>query len=300
MVSTLFITFNVYMNDYGLLGDVRGRLIPVYTNERTTKYLFSYNYIPSNFEGLVLGASVANNLNTKDVKQYKIYNGSLSGANYTELSLIAENVLAQGKLKFIILCLYPYSAQSHGRRSSFMNPHEYWESLGSQATFDLYRNKILILLGAKELKRDEYGYHDRNLNKNIDSKKEISGVVKTYIEKGYNSVIDKIAYEDLAKIVALSRAKDVKIIAYFHPHPYDIYIIKKSSFNEFRDKMRLLFKERDLLLDFNSDQYRPFRKDYSNFADHTHLSPKGAQFILKEIINRLNLESKQQTNQNYQ
>jgi len=286
LAASLFVAINIYMNDYGLFGDVRGKLIPVYTNERTSKYLFSYNYIPSNFEGLILGSSVSNNLNVKDFKQYQIYNGSLSGANYTELRLIAENVMTHGNLKFIILCIYPYSARSHGRRSSFMTPHEYWESLGSQATFDLYRNKILILLGIKELKRDEYGFHDSNTDKIIDSRRQISEVAYAYKKNGYNTFIDDMAYQDLAKIITLARTKDVRIIAYFHPHPYEIYAAQKDNFNDFRDKISLLFVERDIVLDFNSDQFLSFTKDYINFVDHTHLSPKGAQYVLREIIKK--------------
>jgi hypothetical protein len=276
------------MNDYGLFGDVRGRLIPVYTNERTTKYLFSYNYIPSNFEGLVLGASVANNLDTKRIKEYRIYNGSLSGANYTELGLIAENAIASGKLKFIILCLYPYSAQSHGRRSSFMHPHEYWEALGSQSTFELYRHKILILLGEKEFKRDEYGYHDRNLHKSVDAREKIAERLK--LEK--KIVIDERACQDLAKIIALARARNLRIVAYFHPHPDVIYVAQKKEFDEFQNKMKLLFNETELVLDFNSDKYQPFRRDYTNFVDHTHLSPRGARFVLQEIVKAMNTKGK--------
>ncbi|MBN1545112.1 MAG: hypothetical protein JW902_00470 [Syntrophaceae bacterium] len=290
LAAFLFAMINICMNDYGLFGDVRGRLIPIYANERTSKYLFSYNYIPANFEGLLLGSSLSNNLNTKDIKQYKIYNGSLSGANFTELKLIAENVIKQGKLKYIIICLHPYTIRTHGRRSSFMDPHEYWESLGSLATLELYRHKVLFRLGDKELISNEYGYHDRNLNKHIDAKRKISEAARNLVQTGSKFHIDMLAYRDLADIVACARENRIKIFAYFHPYPHEVYIIQKEDLEEFRNKISRLFNEMDSVWDFNSEHYLSFRKDYANFIDHTHLSPKGAQYILNEIVKRLDAE----------
>ena len=288
LMVLLFVAIHVRSNDYGLFGDVRGRLIPVYANERTSKYLFSYNYIPSNFEGLLLGSSLSHNLNTKEVTGFKIYNGSLSGANFTELDLIAKNVIKRGKLKFIVICLHPYTTQTHGRRSSFMNPHEYWESLGSLATLDLYRHKILVLLGKKEVISNEYGFHDRNLDKKIDSRKKISQAANSLMKSGKGIEIDEIAYKELADLVASARSQDVKIFAYFHPLPYELYLAQQESFADFQDKIKPLFTKQDRVWDFNSGQYLSFRRDYGNYIDHAHLSPKGARFILKEIVRHLN------------
>jgi len=72
---------NVYMNGYGLFGDVKEKFITLWHNERTSKYLFSFNYIPSNFEGMLIGSSVSDNLNTKKISKFKVYNASINGGN---------------------------------------------------------------------------------------------------------------------------------------------------------------------------------------------------------------------------
>ena len=40
------VSINVYINEFGLFGNVKGKEYRVHTYEKTTKYLFSYNYIP--------------------------------------------------------------------------------------------------------------------------------------------------------------------------------------------------------------------------------------------------------------
>ncbi|MGD0280244.1 MAG: hypothetical protein ABSC11_13195, partial [Smithella sp.] len=141
--------FNLYMNEYGLFGDVRGKSKIFCNNERTSKYLLSYKYIPTNFEGILIGPSLSDNLNTKDISGFKIYNTSISGGNISELKLIAENVIQKGNLKFIIICLNYYITKDHGCKTSHMNPQEYWGSLGSKETIKLYIERILIKLGIR-------------------------------------------------------------------------------------------------------------------------------------------------------
>src|SRR4051794_15647193 len=62
-----FAGFNYFMDPYGLFREVRGRDIPVTVNERTTKYLLGYNYIPTNFDGVLVGSSISGNWNTAKV-----------------------------------------------------------------------------------------------------------------------------------------------------------------------------------------------------------------------------------------
>jgi len=131
------IAFNIYMNEYGLFGNAKGKSIKIWHDERTSKYLLSYNYIPANFEGILIGPSVSVNLNTKKINDFKIYNASLNGGNISELKYIADNIIQRGNLKFIIICLYPYMTKDHGRKTSSIDPREYWGSLGSKQALEL-------------------------------------------------------------------------------------------------------------------------------------------------------------------
>src|ERR1043166_9065165 len=65
---------NRLVNRYGGFGDVRGRQLVVGENDRTTKYLFARNYIPSNFDGLLLGSSITGNWNTAAIRSHRVYN----------------------------------------------------------------------------------------------------------------------------------------------------------------------------------------------------------------------------------
>jgi len=169
-----------------------------------------------------------------------------------------------------------------------MNAHEYWEALGSLATLDLYRHKMLVLLGKKEVISNEYGFHDRNADKKIGPRKKISQAVNSLMKSGKGIEIDEMAYKELANLVASARSHDVKIFAYFHPLPYELYLAQQESFTDFQEKIKRLFTKQDRVWDFNSGQYLSFRRDFSNYIDHAHLSPQGARFILKEIIDNLN------------
>ena len=58
------------LNDYGLFVNKNSK---IYTaeHERTSKYLFTYNYIPKNFNGLLLGPSLGDQINTKKFETYR-------------------------------------------------------------------------------------------------------------------------------------------------------------------------------------------------------------------------------------
>jgi len=289
LIVSSVVGLNVYMNDYGLFGNVKGASIPIYANERTSKYLMSFNYIPANFEGLLIGSSVSNSLNTQKLSPHRVYNGSLEGGNYSELRLIAENVFRKGNSKFLIVCLHPYTSQTHGRRSSFMRPHEYWESLGSLAMIELYRRKLLVHFGKRKAICNDYGAYEKDFSrKNRASKELISARAAAILKEGKKITIDAIAYQELADLLGQARALGIPIFAYYHPYPYDIFEMIKESYQDYRDRMDKLFSNTDVVWDFNTETYFLFRKDYDNYSDEGHLSLKGADFVLKEIKNRLN------------
>src|SRR5579864_3138682 len=87
-LTTATAAINYKINFYGLFGDVRGTKYFIYDNERTTKYLFGYNYIPHNFDGLLVGSSFSDNWDTGELTGIHMYNVSLNGGNITEEAVI--------------------------------------------------------------------------------------------------------------------------------------------------------------------------------------------------------------------
>ena len=90
-VQILVISHNLYYDKFGLVKQKNEILIT--SDERYSKYLLSYKYIPENYDGILIGPSVSGNLNTSNISNYKIYNASVNGGNYSELKLISERVL---------------------------------------------------------------------------------------------------------------------------------------------------------------------------------------------------------------
>src|SRR5271168_458303 len=81
-VSVAGVVLNYRINVFGVFGDVSGKTYRSYLNEdREAKYLFSFNYIPTNFDGIMIGSSISGNWDTRKIQLAKTYNLSIDGAN---------------------------------------------------------------------------------------------------------------------------------------------------------------------------------------------------------------------------
>src|SRR5687768_16344560 len=98
----LFVALNVYVDIYGLFFGRKDR--KVYVNERTSKYLLSFRYIPENYNGIIIGPSLSANLNPEHIRKFKIYNSSLMGANISELHYLIKNITERRNIKIAIVC----------------------------------------------------------------------------------------------------------------------------------------------------------------------------------------------------
>ncbi len=285
------IAFNIYMNEYGLFGNAKGKSIKIWHDERTSKYLLSYNYIPANFEGILIGPSVSVNLNTKKINDFKIYNASLNGGNISELKYIADNIIQKGNLKFLIICLYPYMTKDHGRKTSSIDPREYWGSLGSKQVVELYIDKLFIKFGFRHDRYNDYGHNNYNLiaeKPDIEPAKELQNAIdKAKPEETANKLetIDEIAYNELVQLVNAARKKGIKIFGFYYPYYMEKY--NEAAFTAYKDKIDKIFTKDDFIWNMNSEEYINFRSDLSNYYDKGHLSWKGADYLIREINNKL-------------
>jgi hypothetical protein len=286
------------MNEYGLFGDAKGKSIKVWYDQRSTKYLLSFNYIPANFEGILIGPSVSNNLDTKEISDFKIYNGSLNGGNISELKYIAENAIRKGNLKFMIVCLFPYITKDHGRKTSSIDPHEYWGTLGSRDMVKLYAAKFLTRYNLMKNYNNDYGCFKFQIEKaqkqvlQKDSGEDSKAKVNSNVIKGKNNnieffpeYIDEVAYKELDDVLKLARDRNVQIFAFYYP--YYIENFNEAKFNSYKDRIDKLFTSRDFVWNFNEDKYSEFRSDLKNYYDKGHLSNSGTDFIIREINHKL-------------
>ncbi len=295
IIATIGIA-NFFIDPYGLFLEAKGRKIEVYTNERTSKYLLSFNYIPKNFDGFIFGPSLSDNLNPKAIPEYKIYNASIKGANISELRYLVNNIVAYGNMKFAIVCLDPYLTKDHGKKSAMIDPKEYYGALGSYNLLITYIFKFLR--DGKVLPQkwplnviDEVGYNNFNLSmKGWDARQMILDKVKK--NESESTIIDSIALKELGETLAYLREHNIKIYGYFNPVPYQIREIDKQGYEIFTQKVSYLFTEKDILIDLNTPQYYFFTQNYANYSDQGHLSDQGQKFVVatmrEAILNNTN------------
>jgi lysophospholipase L1-like esterase len=278
---------NYFVDPYGLFHNTKNRKIEVQANERTSKYLLTYRYIPENFEGFIIGPSLSANLNPEEIKDYRVYNASIMGANISDLHYLITNMVERGKMRFAIVCLDPYLTKDHGKKSAMIDPKEYYGALGSYNLFSTYaiqyiRDNNLMPRQLPKGLINAYGYNNFNLAmQGNDAKKMI--LEKVQNRSSEPIVIDTAAVRELDETLQFMREHKIKVIGYFSPVPYEIYQLHRAKYVSFQRIIGGLFKDEDVLLDLNLPEYETFTKDYNTYADHGHLSYKGQKFVLGEL-----------------
>ncbi len=288
LLTAAFVLFNVWMDDFGLFRSVKGRRIRVYGVEKTTKYLLSYRYVPENFDALLVGPSLSDQLDTRKIEGYRTYNLSILMGNVNELKPSVENVLNRGKIRLLIICLNPYLTRDAVLRDKRLRPESRFSALGSTLTFKLYNDKIKTMLKPEDDSfSDSWWGYSRPIQKGMTAQSAIDLFI-TQLARGDRKTlpVDPTSFRQLAELVRLARAKGARILAYYHPEPYRVHAVHAAAFTDYQKKMGELFTADDLVWDFNASQYDAFRKDYANYIDHGHLSVIGADFVVAEL-NRL-------------
>jgi len=294
------LSVNIYINEFGLFGDVRGEEYRVHAYEKTTKYLFSYNYIPSNFEGILVGPSFGDQMmDTRKIEHHRIYNLSMDGSNISELKFAIDNVLKYGDIKYFLICLDPYITRDSGRKSSQIDPREYYATLGSLFLPQYYRKKHLeIKKGSESPYHDSsWGYTDNTFEKKDFNTSLMINYRVADIEKNKNFTItiDPVAYLELSEIVNELRKKKIQILAYYYPHPKRFFEKKnyKREYKGYQEKIgKLLDQQKDIIIDFNQEKYDYIRGIDTSYSDGGHLSAEGAKKLLAVLSKELNALSK--------
>src|SRR5438128_601241 len=80
------VPLSIYADPFGLWHTTEPRKI--YDNERLSKYLLAQHYVPKRFDGLLVGPSLCANLDTRQLRNYRVYNLSVAGGNASELKHI--------------------------------------------------------------------------------------------------------------------------------------------------------------------------------------------------------------------
>jgi len=262
-------------NFFGVFGDVKGQRYLVYDNERTTKYLFGYNYIPSNFDGILIGSSISRNWNTGEITGVRMYNLSMDGANISEESLIVDQVLHRRHPKIAIILIFPYLTETSGRKSGFMNTQEYWGALGSVQLLRAYGHKWLIDHGKVREDFNEFGARD-------DEPPHGQPNLQAHAE----FVIDPGALNDYSDVLARLRSSGTKIVGVIPPTEIEHWNLDRGAYLAYYSRVLPMFHADEPVINLQTD-LEIVVKDKSNFVDGYHLSNAAAQEVVHAINARL-------------
>ncbi len=278
VVSSAGVVLNYRINAFGVFGDVRGKTYRSYLNEdREAKYLFSFNYIPTNFDGILVGSSISGNWDTRKIQLAKTYNLSIDGANITEEKILAENIFAQEKVRLVLFCVYPHMVSNHGRKTEYMQPRDYWSALGSAQLLREYGNRILARIGRRKPVDDAFGvlnYSDHEHN--VDS-----AMADYRLSHREEVILDETAVAQYAELLDEARANGARIVGFIPPHYAGVW--DTADYSAFLARMKSLFRPDETLVDFNDSQYEEFRKTRANFYDGVHLSGAAVEFLTSEL-----------------
>jgi hypothetical protein len=279
----LVVVASAWADPYGLFG-VGDRPIPVYDNERLSKYLLSYRYIPARFDALLIGPSVSANLDPALIPGLKLYNGSLDGANACELAILARNVMSRGRPSHLFIAVTPIVLRSHEMETRALQPEQLSVALGS---LDLAKAVwVSIRVPRQDLRIDPKGY-----TKPVQaSKARVEQSIERFLrEHGSGQAaseywhIDPRALECLAQVVGEAHQRSIKVVGFFPPIPAPIYQTCQARHRTFKTRALSCFGPTDTVIDFNEDQYARLRSDLDNFTDSVHLSAAGAKVVTETI-----------------
>lgn len=283
-----FSALNYSVNDFGLW---RSRdQVRIWKLEKTSKFLLAHRYIPENYPAILVGSSVSDNIDPRDISAIKLYNLSMAGGNMSEIGKAVRLYLARAKSpQIMVVNLHPYMLATTGAKSFQVHGKEYYGSLFSALPVIVWAYKIgnLVGIGGAEFDHSYAGWQnlERTTPKqalNLHPKEMLEDCRK---ENWQGDLIDPNAYQELDDVLKLARARGVQIIAYFHPYikaQWDVYhACGKGPF--FIQEMQKLFKSGEIAIDFNTPTYQAITAREDLRLDLAHMTNEGSTMIAKEI-----------------
>jgi hypothetical protein len=280
--AALGLAANIWIDIYGLFRNDRGRLLPTYGDERIAKYLLCERYVPTNFDGLLLGPSITSNWKPGRFQNFHIYNASINGSNIVEEKCIADQALASHKMRIALLLVHPSLTLSHTFRTVRLTPRERWAALGSQSLFDAYKDAATRLRKPQELVTDGYGTQYFS-----DDPHPLNSINTRLMRPHTDFEVDPIALKTYRDLLQEFRSYRMQIVLIVPPLSESLLQTKKPEFDRYSALIRSLAPEQTSFIDFISDRYKPFRQDHANFSDGIHLTRRGADRIADEVNNYL-------------
>ena len=287
LLVVIFMVINIHLDIYGIHQQSELKNKKVYFNEGYSKYLLAKNYVPKNFNGILIGPSLSDNINTKNMQILDIYNLSFMGARMDDLDTLIKTAISseENKIKNVIICLNPYLTELNSEYISDLSEYAYKESFGSYNLIKTYlistiRHSNLLPNKYPNYQFNSYGFNNYD---NLFKVKNVENRINMHAESDASKKIEinSEALQKLEEIKEFLKSEGISLLVYFHPIPKKIYSAGLNSHKMFKQKVLDLFENDLNHIDFNSQKYSYITNDHTNYIDHGHLSKKGQLEIIR-------------------
>lgn len=282
VIASMVAGSNAALDIYGLFRDSAHRVLPAYGDQRLAKYLLSARYVPSNFDGVLIGSSVSVNWKMGGMRSFRIYNESVNGGNFPEGKRLLDRVLESPRVRLVLLVVHPYLTSSHDFKTVQLNSRQVWGALGSRNLLDAYKEIVKIRFGLKTQTADGAGAEDFE-----HEPKKLMPRIAAIMRPGQPIELDPIAVEQYRMAIAELHAQNIRVVFVIPPTVERIFALKRKEFLEYNRIIMEGAARGDLVIDFTTDKYREFRADETNFSDGVHLTRPGAARLVALLDEQL-------------
>lgn len=290
IVLVFYIVLNISLDSYGFFRSHQNLdRFKTYNNVMIDKWMFSFNYIPGNFDGLLIGPAFSSNIDTKNSINdvgVAVYNLSIGSTNFSRIKNLVARISEKKPLKLVIFSIDPYFTMD--REDPFFIPDNTMIAYGGLPLLKRYYFELAEKLKDKIIYRsNNYGFVE--YAENVSEADQESEVIRSIelVKQGKVSVnfeVSDLMMNDIKSILNLLRKNGTKIVFYFHPR----HIVFKEHFsralNEYKKKISTLLNEKDVLWDFYDTKYNSFLSNNKNYTDIAHLSSQGANKLYSEML----------------
>jgi len=277
-IGSLAIAINLALDPWGLYRDSRRRPLPVYGDQRVGKYLLSTRYVRTNFNGILIGSSMTANWNMGLLRQARIYNESLDAGTVLEEKALVERVLQSSGIEVAFLVQDPYFTHESVFRSVTLTPQLWRASLGSDNLLNAYKDMAREMLGKPSTPIAANGSECFERLDHLP--KKLNSTLQQLWQPGTAFAVDPAADAAYRELVAMLRAHHVQIVFLMPPVFEGILEPKRAELQDYVQHFAAFRQPGDLVIDFNTSDFRNFRSRRENFFDGIHLVGGAAEQIV--------------------
>ncbi len=264
------------MDVFGLLRDPHGRALSTSNHERKAKYLLNQEYVPANFDGLIIGASASVSWAPAYLTGYHFYNESLEGGNATEERILVEHAMKKGHFKVALVGLHPRITEYH-ELGDGLDKATPAEALGSLNSFGIEADVLLTRLTHRHRAFSPDGSHDMPVHVPTSLK---PGEPTTEIWQDPQSLADYKA------LISELQQTGTRVVYVIYPTLAEFHDYNAAVMQQYREEILKQLPPAPVV-DFDGPADAAFRATRSNYIDDIHLTPQGSITLTRMIDQRM-------------